>query len=118
MNRELSLLGLAKKAGRLAVGQEAVEAALRQNRAKLVVLAQDAASNTMRRFQNRSGEVLLATLPYTKEELGAAIGYRSCAVAAVCDDSFAQALCRTDILSGSTPPESFDTVKRPKETNN
>lgn len=118
VNRELSLLGLAMKAGRLAVGGEAVEAAIRQGRAKLVITASDAADNTVRRLRNRSGGVPVAPLPYTKETLGAAIGYRSCAAAAICDDGFVQAFGRArDLSNGGPPRESCDTVEDSTEIN-
>ena len=90
-NKELSLLGLAKKAGRLAVGNEPVLDALHFGRAEILLFASDAAENTVRRFENRRGNVTAITLPYTKEELGAAIGYKSCAALAICDPGFAGA---------------------------
>ena len=43
------MLGLARKAGRLEIGEEPVGAACRARQAKLVLLACDAASNTFRR---------------------------------------------------------------------
>ena len=118
MNRDLSLLSLAKKAGRLAVGGEAAETALRQGRAGLVITASDAAENTVRRLRNRSGGIPVMPLPYTKETLGAAIGYRSCAVAALCDDGFVQAFCRArDLPDGGPPRGSCDKADKPKELN-
>ena len=45
----LHMLGLARKAGRLEIGEEPVGAACRARQAKLVLLACDAASNTFRR---------------------------------------------------------------------
>ena len=44
-----SLLGLALRAGRLAVGEEPVGAACRGHKAYLLLLASDAADNTIRR---------------------------------------------------------------------
>ena len=90
MNKVLSLLGLAKKAGRLAVGGEAVSGALYQNSARLVLTSADAAKNTLRRLTNYES-VKHIRLPYSKEELGAALGFRSCAILAVCDAGFAKA---------------------------
>lgn len=90
MNKALSLLGLAKKAGRLAVGGEAVSGALYQGAAKLVLTSADAAKNTLRRLSDY-GQVRHIPLPYPKEELGAAVGYRSCSILAVCDAGFAKA---------------------------
>ena len=45
----LHLIGLAKKAGKLEIGEEPVGAACRARHAKLVLLAADAAPNTVRR---------------------------------------------------------------------
>ena len=103
MKKELSLLGLAKRAGRLAVGNDAVSEALHTGRARLLILAEDAAENTVRRFSNRHGEVPLRTLPCSKETLGSAIGYKSCAAAAICDEGFAQAFEKA--REASMPPE-------------
>ena len=90
MNKALSLLGLARKAGRVAVGGEAVSGVLYQGTARLVLTASDAAKNTMRRLVGHE-EVKHISLPYTKEELGEALGYKSCSIAAVCDAGFAKA---------------------------
>ena len=45
----LHLLGLARKAGKLELGEEPVGAACRAKHAKLMLLASDAAPNTRRR---------------------------------------------------------------------
>ena len=45
----LHLLGLAKKAGRLEIGEEPVGAAARAHQARVLLLAADAAPNTVRR---------------------------------------------------------------------
>ena len=69
----LHLLGLAKKAGRLEIGEEPVGAACRARRARLVLLAQDAAPNTRRRCAHfgQAGDVLWLEVPFSKAELGA-----------------------------------------------
>lgn len=81
------LLGLAKRAGRLEIGEEPTGAACRSKHARLILLASDAAPNTCRRAAHfgRTGNVLWLTLPNTKEELGPALGRKSCAMAAVTD---------------------------------
>lgn len=116
MNKELSLLGLAKKAGMLSVGNDAVLDALRSGRACLIILAADAAENTAKRFQNRHGEVPIERLPYSREELGAAIGYQSCAAAALCNAGFAEAFFKVRSLSPGNDPDGSYNIK-PKETN-
>lgn len=90
----LSLVGLAKKAGKLEVGEEPVGAVCRARKAHLVLLASDAASNTARRAAHfgLAGKTLWITLPCSKSDLGAAVGHTSCAMAAVTDAGFAAAI--------------------------
>ena len=90
----LHLLGLAKKAGRLEIGEEPVGSACRARQARLVLLAADAASNTYRRAAHfgEAGNVLWLELPFTKEELGFQLGRSSCAMLALTDAGFAAAV--------------------------
>lgn len=90
----LHLLGLARKAGRLELGEEPVGAACRARQAKLVLLACDAASNTFRRAAHfgEAGNVLWLEVPFTKAELGFALGRGSCAMLALTDVGFASSL--------------------------
>ena len=94
MNRILGLVGLAKKGGRLEVGEEPVAAAARAKDARLLLLAADAADNSARRLRHfaEAGGCLYARLPCTKAELGRAVGRTSCAMAAVTDIGFASAI--------------------------
>ena len=92
----LSLLGLALRGGRLAVGEEPVEAAARAKDARLLLMAADAAAGTVRRVVHFSqvGQCLYLTLPCSKAELGHALGRSSAAVAAVTDTGLANAVAR------------------------
>ncbi len=89
----LHLLGLAKKAGRLEVGEEPVGAACRARKARLVLLAADAAPNTRRRCAHfgQAGEVLWLETPFTKAELGIQLGRGACAMLALTDAGLAAA---------------------------
>ena len=49
MDKLLNLIGLAKKAGKLEVGEEPAGAAARSKHARLILIASDAADNTRRR---------------------------------------------------------------------
>ena len=83
-----SLLGLALRAGRLAVGEEPVGAACRGHKAYLLLLASDAADNTIRRashFSQSAKNTICLQLPLTKAELGSGLGRTSCAMAALTD---------------------------------
>ena len=90
----LHLLGLAKKAGRLEIGEEPVGSACRARQARLLLLAADAAPNTYRRAAHfgQAGNVLWLQLPFTKEELGFILGRSSCAMLALTDAGFAAAV--------------------------
>ncbi len=94
--RALSLLGLALQGGNLAVGEEPVEAAARARDARLLLLAADAADNTRRRAEHfaLAGQCLWLRVPFTKEELGMALGRTSVALAAVTDAGLASAVVR------------------------
>ena len=87
----LSLLGLARKAGQLVTGEEPVGAACRARRAKLVLVASDAADNTVRRADHfcRTGNAPLLPLPFTKLELGLRLSRGPCAILALTDAGFA-----------------------------
>lgn len=96
MNNILSLIGLAKKAGRVEAGEEPVGAAARARDARLILLAEDAADNTVRRAGHfaEAGACLLATIPAVKDDLGRAVGRTSCAMIAVTDIGFADAIAK------------------------
>ncbi|MBQ3557016.1 MAG: 50S ribosomal protein L7 [Oscillospiraceae bacterium] len=92
----LHLIGLAKKAGRLEVGDEPVGAVCRARQAKLILVAGDAASNTFRRAAHfgEAGNVLWLSLPHTKEELGFTLGRSSVAMLALTDVGFAASIVK------------------------
>lgn len=94
MNSTLHLLGIAKKAGKLELGEEPTGAAARAKQAKLIVVARDAAENTFRRVRHfaDAGNVTWVSVPFTKAELGSAVGRTSCAMLAVMDVGLASAL--------------------------
>jgi len=95
-NELLGLIGLCRRAGMLQSGEEPAEAACRAKDARLLLLASDAADNTARRVVHFSeeGDCLSLRIPFTKTELGHAVGRTSCAIAAVTDIGFASAMAR------------------------
>lgn len=94
MDNILNLIGIAKKAGKLEIGEEPVGAAARARHAKLLLLAADAAENTARRASHfgEAGNVRVLSLPYTKAELGTVVGRTSCAMLAVMDAGIASSI--------------------------
>lgn len=102
MDDVLHLIGLCNRAGALSAGEEPAGAACRARDCRLLLIARDAADNTLRRAQHfaQAGQCLWLVLPYSREELGAVSGRRVCALAAVTEIGFAcaiaQALSRGD----------------------
>ena len=81
----LSTLGLALRAGSVAVGEEPVGAAARAKKARVIFTAQDAAASSVRRANSfaRAGSCLCLTVPADKDALGRALGRTSCEALAV-----------------------------------
>ena len=103
----LSLLGLALRGNNLAVGEEPVRDACKTRRARMVLIAADAADNSADRARRwaEEGGVTWVRLPWDRETLGAALGRKLCAAAALTDRglaaAFAEKLVRRD---GTTRP--------------
>ena len=78
----------------MAVGEEPVEAVARARDARVLLLAADAAEGTRRRCEHfaQAGDCLWLQLPFTKAELGRALGRTAVAIAAVTDVGLAAAL--------------------------
>ena len=93
MTKFLSLLGLCKRAGRLAAGEVAAEQAVRKKQAYLLILAEDASKNTKKKFTNSAAyyELPLAEIG-TKTELGRAIGAEERSIIAITEEGFAKKL--------------------------
>lgn len=96
MDSILHMVGLSKRAGRLEVGEEPVGAACRAKDCRLILVARDAADNTFRRVRHfaDAGQCLWVSVPYTKEELGSSVGRTACAMVAVTDVGFAEAIAK------------------------
>ncbi len=92
MDRVLSALGLARKAGKLVFGADAVVGAIRDKKAFLVVITRDASETTKKRINDKSVfyGAKCEIINYTTRELGSALGKPLCACAAVCDGNFAE----------------------------
>ena len=90
-NGVCSLLGLAKRAGKLAAGDEPVRELLRDGIVRAVFLASDAGASATRQaeFAAERAQAPLLRLPVTVAELGGALGRKACALCAVSDSGFA-----------------------------
>lgn len=98
------LLGLCRRAGKLAAGDWATRDALRTGQARLVVLAEDAGAATVRRFTSlcRAGGVPLYQFG-SMAELGHAVGFDPKAVLAVTGPEIARGLFEALESAGLQP---------------
>jgi ribosomal protein L7Ae-like RNA K-turn-binding protein len=96
MSNILHLVSIARKAGKLEIGEEPTAAAARARQAKLILVAKDATENTYRRVRHfgDAGNVTWVSTPYTKAELGGAVGRSAVAMLAVMDVGLAAAMVR------------------------
>lgn len=90
-NKVLPLLGLAKKAGKIASGEFSTEAAVKSGKAHLVLVSEEASENTKKKFHNMCAHYEVPICFYgKKEELGKCIGQEFRASLAVTDPGFAE----------------------------
>lgn len=92
-DRVYALLGLARRAGRVAVGTEACRKAMSAGRVRLVLVASDAGGDTARRFECLSRRYGCRWRQWgEKGRLGAAVGGTVYAVVGITDESFARGI--------------------------
>jgi ribosomal protein L7Ae-like RNA K-turn-binding protein len=92
-NRWASLLGLANRARKVISGEELTVKEIRSGKAKLVLLAEDASENTMKKIKDKCSSygVPLRKVP-DRYTLGHAIGKDARVVVAIIDEGFANKL--------------------------
>jgi ribosomal protein L7Ae-like RNA K-turn-binding protein len=85
----ITMLGFAAKAGKLVSGETGTRAAILKKRAKMVILAEDAAASTVKEFLllTEKHEIPLVQL-LTMNQIGMAIGKSNRSVLAVMDQGF------------------------------
>lgn len=91
----LNLLGLATKAGKIASGEFMTEKSVKEGRASLVIVSEEASENTRKMFLNLCTYYKVPMYLFgTKEELGHAMGKEFRASLAVLDSGFSKALVK------------------------
>ena len=91
----LSLISIAKKAGRIAAGEFQTETAVKSGKAYLVIVSSEASRNTEKKFRNMCSFYEVHFCIYgTKEALGAAVGCEFRASLAVTDEGLANSVIR------------------------
>jgi len=95
MNRDkvYSLLGLAKRAGRIRAGEFLTEKSVKSGKSALVIVASDASDNTKKNFRNMCAYYEVDMFEYgDKDGLGYAIGTEMRASLSVDDEGFAKSI--------------------------
>ena len=91
MDKCLNLLGLAKKAGCLEIGEESVSVCAERTGARAILSASDASEGSKRKagFLAEEGSIPHIILPYTKADLSEAVGRGAPGILALTDIGFA-----------------------------
>ena len=94
-SKVLGLLGLAERAGKVASGEFSTEKMVKERRARLVIVAEDASENTKKLFTDKCAFYHVPVIIcFDKETLGRSIGKEMRASAAVLEEGFAKAILK------------------------
>ena len=105
MDKILSLLGLAMKAGKCASGGFQTDNAIKAGTAKLCIAAEDASERTVKQYRDACAFYHVPVVIYgTKDLLGHAMGQELRSGMAVLDEGFAEAILK-NIRKGKTEKE-------------
>ncbi|HBT18533.1 MAG TPA: 50S ribosomal protein L7ae-like protein [Clostridiaceae bacterium] len=93
MDKMLSFLGLIRKSGKLILGYNKCEEAVKTRKVKLLVLSKGASENTKDKFRGYCEKYKVPFIEdFTPDELGYALGYEGIAVVGVSDRNMAEKL--------------------------
>ena len=93
MDKIMSLVGLSKKSGNAVSGEFSTENAIRDRKAFLVIIAEDASANTTKKFTDKSKYYHVPYAIYgDKSSLGQAMGQKERACLAVLNQGLAEAI--------------------------
>ncbi|NLI93288.1 MAG: L7Ae/L30e/S12e/Gadd45 family protein [Peptococcaceae bacterium] len=92
--RVKSLLGIARRAGKICSGESQVEAFLKKEKGYLLLIAEDSPGAVSKYKQWASDVNIPVLVEGTKEELGLAIGLSPRAIVLVMDRGFADAMIK------------------------
>ena len=123
-SKPLNLLGMAKKAGLLAIGSESVKMSAREGKAKLIILASDISEGSARqaRYSAEDYDTTCIDTPYTKFELGNVTGRGSPGTVAFLDlglaAEFMKKLSALDETRYGEIARMFETKAKARSANN
>lgn len=95
LDRQLSMVSLAMKAGKVLSGEFSVEKGLKEGQVVLCIVAEDASDNTKKKFRNmcnyRSIDIIVLS---DKEQLGRTIGRQQRATLGITDEGFKKGILK------------------------
>ena len=96
MHKALNYMSLARRGGRIELGEEPCGGAARAGHARLIIVAADASPHTWRRAKSYAAgtDQQCLRVPFSKDEMGEAIGRTSLAMAAFTDPAMALAFVK------------------------
>lgn len=88
-DKAIQMMSMAAKAGKVASGEFSVEKAVKEGKAHLVIVSEEASKNTVKKFSNMCFYYKIPMYIYgTKESLGHNIGKEARASLAILDEGF------------------------------
>ena len=94
-DKVLSLMGLARKAGKLKSGEYCVENEIKKGKAILVIVAKDASENTKKKYSDMCAYRQVPICFYSdKDNIGRCLGYDERAAAVITDEGFASGIMK------------------------
>ena len=95
MNKVFSMIGLATRAGKTVAGEFSVEKAVKQKKAWLVIVSEEASDNTKKKFSDMCKFYKVPMIVYgDKDTLGHAMGKQFRASLAILDEGFAKGILK------------------------
>lgn len=96
INKLLSSIGLARKAGKVLLGADVVCDAAKGGKVKLILVSEGASENTKRRIRecSETAKVKMTVVEAETEALGAAVGKRPLACVGITDENFVKLIER------------------------
>lgn len=107
MNKLASMISLARKAGKLALGFDAAKEALQKKKAGLVLCAKDLSPKTRKEIVLvcEKNQCAFSDVPFEMDEIWFMIGKRT-GILAVCDENFAKQLMQ--LIDQATKEETIE----------
>ena len=95
MDKVISMIGLATKAGKTVSGEFSVEKAIQGNKAHAVIVSVEASDNTKKMFKNKCEYYKIPLFYYgTTQDLGKATGNKTRMSLAVVDEGFSKSIIK------------------------